>query len=152
MTFIVAACEFPDRADLATGMWRRLAVELGQSPVDLLVLPELAGVDSFWSSPTFDEAVWRQAAAAHETLEEHLRPIAAKRIVGTRAVAEAQSDGTRPSYGRRSEGWFAAGPRRCCRSRKAAGKKPGSTAARNTPKPCAMASSASAKWCAPNSW
>jgi len=88
MTFIVAACEFPDRADLATGMWRRLAVELGKSPVDLLVLPELAGVDSFWSSPTFDEAVWCQAAAAHETLEEHLRPIAAKRIVGTRAVAE----------------------------------------------------------------
>ena len=88
MTFIVAACEFPDRADLATGMWRRLAVELGKSPVDLLVLPELAGVDSFWSSPIFDEAVWCQAAAAHETLEEHLRPIAAKRIVGTRAVAE----------------------------------------------------------------
>ncbi len=48
---------------MAAGMWRRLAVELGKSPVDLLVLPELAGVDSFWSSPTFDEAVWRQAAA-----------------------------------------------------------------------------------------
>ena len=57
-------------------------------PVDLLVLPELAGVDSFWSSPTFDEAVWRQAAATHATLDEHLRRIAAKRIVGTRAVAE----------------------------------------------------------------
>src|SRR6185503_17792965 len=50
--------------------------------------PELAGVDSFWTSPTFNEAVWRQAAATHATLEEHLRPIAAKRIVGTRAVAE----------------------------------------------------------------
>ena len=88
MSFLIATCEFPDQADLAAGMWRRLAVELGKSPVDLLVLPELAGVDSFWSSPTFDEAVWREATAMHATLEEHLRPIAARRIVGTRAVAE----------------------------------------------------------------
>ena len=88
MTFLIATCEFPDRADLAAGMWQRLAGEFEKSPVDLLVLPELAGVDSFWTSPTFNEAVWRQAAATHATLEEHLRPIAAKRIVGTRAVAE----------------------------------------------------------------
>ncbi len=74
MTFLIATCEFPDRADQAAGMWQRLAVEFDKSPVDLLVLPELAGVDSFWSSPTFDEAVWRQAAATHATLEEHLRP------------------------------------------------------------------------------
>jgi len=88
MTFLIATCEFPDRADLAAGMWQRLADELGSRPVDLLVLPELAGVDSFWSSPTFDDAVWRRAVAMHETLDEHLRPIAARRIVGTRAVAE----------------------------------------------------------------
>src|SRR6185369_4074168 len=81
MTFLIATCEFPDRADLAAGMWQRLAGEFEKSPVDLLVLPELAGVDSFWTSPTFNEAVWRQAAATHATLEEHLRPIAAKRIV-----------------------------------------------------------------------
>ena len=77
MTFLIATCEFPDRADQADGMWQRLAVELGKSPVDLLVLPELAGVDSFWSSPTFDEAVWRRAVAVHATLDEHLRRIAA---------------------------------------------------------------------------
>ena len=57
-------------------MWRRVAVELDKRPVDLLVLPELAGVDSFWSSPTFDETVWRRAAATHATLDEHLRRIA----------------------------------------------------------------------------
>ena len=88
MTFLISTCEFPDQADMAAGMWRRLAIEIGKKPVDLLVLPELAGVDSFWSSPTFDEAVWRHAAATHAALEEHLRPIAARRIVGTRAVAE----------------------------------------------------------------
>ena len=64
-------------------MWQRLAAGFGDRPVDLLVLPELAGVDSFWSSPTYDEAVWRQAAATHATLDDHLRRIAAKRVVGT---------------------------------------------------------------------
>jgi N-carbamoylputrescine amidase len=88
MTFRISTCEFPDRADLAVEMWQRLTVEFDERPVDLLVLPELAGVDSFWSSPTFDEAVWRRAVALHATLDEHLRRIAAKRIVGTRAVAE----------------------------------------------------------------
>jgi N-carbamoylputrescine amidase len=89
MTFHIATCDFPDRADQAAEMWQRLAVELARSPVDLLVLPELAGVDSFWSSPSFDDAVWRQAVATHATLEEYLRPIAAKRIIGTRAIAES---------------------------------------------------------------
>jgi hypothetical protein len=85
-------------------------------------------------------------------LEEHLRPIAARRILGTRALAEGDRDGTRPFCTRRSAAWFAGEPRRCCRSNRAAGKRPGSTAARDTPKPCAMAHSASANWCAPNSW
>ena len=88
MTFLVATCEFPDQADQADTMWQRLAAEFKESPVDLLVLPELAGVDSFWASPIFDEAVWRQAVAIHAKLEEHLRPIAAKRIVGTRALVD----------------------------------------------------------------
>jgi N-carbamoylputrescine amidase len=90
MTFLVATCDFPDRADQADAMWQRLAAAFEKSPVDLLVLPELAGVDSFWTSPTFDEAVWRQAVAIHAKLEEHLRPIPAKRIMGTRAVAEGE--------------------------------------------------------------
>jgi N-carbamoylputrescine amidase len=88
MTFLIATCDFPDRTDQAAGMWQRLAAEFDKSPVELLVLPELAGVDSFWTSPTFDEAVWRQAVATHEMIEQHLRPIGARRIVGTHAVAE----------------------------------------------------------------
>ena len=88
MSFRIATCEFPDQADLAAGMWQRLADELHKAPVDLLVLPELAGVDSFWSSPTFDEATWRRAVAIHAAIDEHLRRIAAKRIVGTRAIVD----------------------------------------------------------------
>jgi hypothetical protein len=48
MTFRVATCEFPDRADAAKAMWRPFEEELDKVPVDLLVLPELAGLDSFW--------------------------------------------------------------------------------------------------------
>jgi N-carbamoylputrescine amidase len=88
MTFRLATCDFPDRADQAAEMWQRLAAEFKKSPADLLVLPELAGVDCFWSSPTFDQAVWRRAVATHAVMEEYLRPIAAKRIIGTRAIAE----------------------------------------------------------------
>ena len=50
--------------------------------------PNSPASNSFWSNPVFDDAVWRQAAATHEALEQQLRPIAAERIVGTRAVAE----------------------------------------------------------------
>ncbi|NLS68235.1 carbon-nitrogen hydrolase family protein [Bradyrhizobium brasilense] len=86
VSFRVASCEFPDRAYEAGAMWRRLEGELTKAPVDLLVLPELAGVDSFWESPVFSEAVWRQAVATHAGISDELKHLTAKRIVGTRAV------------------------------------------------------------------
>ena len=52
----------------------------------MLVLPELAGVDSFWVSPVFDEVVWRHAVATHATISDELKRLGAKRIVGTRAI------------------------------------------------------------------
>ncbi|MCP3476492.1 carbon-nitrogen hydrolase family protein [Bradyrhizobium sp. CCGUVB1N3] len=67
-------------------MWRRLESELAKVPVDLLVLPELAGVDSFWESPVFNDVVWRQAVATHARISDELKHVMAKRIVGTRAV------------------------------------------------------------------
>jgi N-carbamoylputrescine amidase len=92
MSFRIATCEFPDRADDAGAMWRRLEDQLAGTPVDLLVLPELAGVDSFWASPDFDEATWQRAVAIHARLGEKLKRIAAARIMGTRA---ADVDGLR---------------------------------------------------------
>jgi len=86
VSFRVATCEFPDRADLAEAAWRRLEDELARTPVDLLVLPELAGVDSFWANPDFDEIAWHQAVATHATIADELRRLTAQRIVGTRAV------------------------------------------------------------------
>lgn len=86
MTLRVATCDFPDRAEAAGMMWRRLEDAFVNKPVDLLVLPELAGVDSFWASPDFNEATWREAVAVHATLSEELKHMPAKRILGTRAV------------------------------------------------------------------
>lgn len=92
MSFRIATCEFPDRAADAKAMWRRLEAELVGTPVDLLVLPEFAGVDSFWTNPDFDQTVWRQALAIHATIADELKHIAARRIVGTRVV---ENDGRR---------------------------------------------------------
>ncbi|WFU78195.1 carbon-nitrogen hydrolase family protein [Bradyrhizobium sp. CIAT3101] len=86
MGFRIATCEFPDRADAAKAAWQRLQDELSAQPADLLVLPELAGVDSFWASPTFDDIVWREAVTVHAGISDELRRLGAKRILGTRAV------------------------------------------------------------------
>lgn len=86
MSFRIATCDFPDRAADAKAMWRLLEDRLAETPVDLLVLPELAGVDSFWTSRDFDDVTWRQAVAIHATLAEELKGIAARRIMGTRVV------------------------------------------------------------------
>jgi len=86
VSFRIATCEFPDRADEARAMWNRLASELARAPADLLVLPELAGVDSFWTSPVFKEDAWRRSVAIHATIGDELKRLAAKRVVGTRAV------------------------------------------------------------------
>lgn len=91
MSFRISTCEFPDRADAAEPAWRRLQDELSDKPVDLLVLPELAGVDSFWARPRFDEA-WREAVAIHANLSGELSRLKARRILGTRAV---DADGRR---------------------------------------------------------
>jgi N-carbamoylputrescine amidase len=89
MRLRVATCEFPDRANAAKAMWRRLESELGEAPVDLLVLPELAGVDSFWTNSDFDRVAWCQAVAIHALITDDLRNIAARRVAGTRAVEAA---------------------------------------------------------------
>ncbi|MDH2350292.1 carbon-nitrogen hydrolase family protein [Bradyrhizobium sp. SSUT112] len=86
MSFRIATCEFPDRADAARKAWQRLRDELPDEPVDLLVLPELAGVDSFWAHPKFDEVAWRDAVAIHANLSDDLKRIRARRILGTRAI------------------------------------------------------------------
>ncbi|QHP66381.1 carbon-nitrogen hydrolase family protein [Bradyrhizobium sp. LCT2] len=84
--FRVATCEFPDRINEVPAMWRRLESEFAKAPVDLFVLPELAGVDSFWENPVFSEVVWRQAVTTHAKISDELKRLAAKRILGTRAV------------------------------------------------------------------
>lgn len=88
----ITVCEFPDEAAAADAAWDRLAHTLAGAPTDLLVLPELADGDSFWTSPDFDGAIWREAVDRHAKLPEQLRRLAARRVLGTRAV---ERDGQR---------------------------------------------------------
>ena len=88
----ITVCEFPDDAGAAGAAWDRLAQVLAAAPTDLLVLPELADGDSFWESPDFDEAIWHRAVDRHALLPEQLRRLAARRVLGTRAV---ERDGQR---------------------------------------------------------
>lgn len=152
VSFRVATCEFPDRADAATAMWRRLEAELAGTPVDLLVLPELAGVDSFWVSPDFDDAVWRQAVSIHATISEELERIAANRIVGTRAL-EVDRRRWNETFLWKSESGLARGrPKAWLPEQEEAGRQPGSTGDRRTSFRCGMASFASRSSYAPRSW
>jgi N-carbamoylputrescine amidase len=82
----ITVCEFPDDAAAFDGAWDRLKQELDVKPTDLLVLPELAAAGSFWTSPTFDAAVWRAMVANHAQLPAQLQRLAAQRILGTRAI------------------------------------------------------------------
>jgi N-carbamoylputrescine amidase len=82
----ITVCDFPDAAAEAGSAWDHLAGVLAAAPTDLLVLPELADADSFWTSPDFDEAIWREAVARHARLPEQLQRLAARRVLGSRAV------------------------------------------------------------------
>lgn len=84
----VAVCELPDDLQTFNEAWDHLERRLADTPVDLLVLPELAGLDSFWRLPAFDEAVWQQALDRQAQLLARLPPLAARRIAGT--LAEQQ--------------------------------------------------------------
>lgn len=88
----ITVCEFPDDVAEAGRAWDRLAQTLEAEPTDLLVLPELAAAGSFWTRPIFDPAIWSEAVAAHAQLPAPLQRLAARRVLGTRAV---EKDGRR---------------------------------------------------------
>jgi len=50
----IAVSEFPDAAADADAGWTVLEHKLKAAPVDLLILPELAGAGSIWTGPMFD--------------------------------------------------------------------------------------------------
>jgi N-carbamoylputrescine amidase len=81
-------CELPDDdGDTFDAAWEELVRRLAAQPVDLLVLPELAGAASFWRRPAFDGAVWRRALERQARLvAQQLPRLAARQVVGT--VAE----------------------------------------------------------------
>lgn len=82
----ITVCEFPDDTAAMAPAWDHLATTLAAAPTDLLVLPELVASGSFWAQPVFDAAVWRDAVARHEDMSKQFERLAARRILGTRAI------------------------------------------------------------------
>jgi N-carbamoylputrescine amidase len=82
----LTVCEFPDDALAFESTWDYLKCALDAESTDLLVLPELAGTEGFWTKPIFDPAVWRNAVALHARLPAQLQLLSARRVLGTRAV------------------------------------------------------------------
>jgi len=82
----VTVCEFPDDTAAIATAWDHLATTLAAAPTDLLVLPELVATASFWTQPDFDAAVWSDAVARHAALPAQFARLAARRVLGTRAV------------------------------------------------------------------
>jgi len=80
-------CELLDDDDDAfDAAWERLVRRLADEPVDVLVLPELAGVDSFWRLPAFDAGRWQRVVGRQVRFTARLPRLAARRVIGT--VAE----------------------------------------------------------------
>jgi N-carbamoylputrescine amidase len=79
----VSVCELPDDLAAFRAAWADIENRLARSPVDLLVLPELAGVESFWRLPAFDAVVWQRALAQQAWLLERLPLLAAQCVIGT---------------------------------------------------------------------
>lgn len=82
----LTVCELPDNPAAMDAAWDHLEYTLKAEPTDVLVLPEFAGVGSFWTRPVFDTPAWREAIAIQEQLPEHLARLAARRILGSRIV------------------------------------------------------------------
>lgn len=86
----LTVCEFPDDAQAFASTWDHLKCVLDVESTDLLVLPELADIEGFWTKPIFDPAVWRKAVGRHAQLSAQLQRLSARRVLGTRAVETNQ--------------------------------------------------------------
>ncbi|RKP52752.1 carbon-nitrogen hydrolase family protein [Trinickia fusca] len=82
----LTVCELPDDPAAMDAAWDHLERTLKAEPTDVLVLPEFAGVSSFWTRPTFDAHVWREAVALQAQLPERFARLAARRVLGSRVV------------------------------------------------------------------
>jgi N-carbamoylputrescine amidase len=86
----ITICELPDSTAESALAWGELVAALADVQTDLLVLPELAGIDSFWRTPRFEMATWQASVARQRTVDAAVASLVTssrvRRVVGSRAV------------------------------------------------------------------
>ena len=82
----VTVCELPHEAAALAAAWDALRAHTAAHASQLLLLPELAGVEPLWAGERFDAGRWRAAEAAGEACLRLLPSLGADRVLGTRPV------------------------------------------------------------------
>jgi N-carbamoylputrescine amidase len=110
----ITICEHPDSTAESAAAWAGLRIILDSASTDLLVLPELAGIGSFWTIPKFDMPTWQDSVSRQRKVDAAVASLNARRVVGSRAVDQdglrlnqaflwTPHDGLVPG---RSKAWF----------------------------------------------
>ena len=82
----VTVCELPHERDALVVRWAALCEHTRVNGSQLVVLPELAGVEPVWESPHFDPARWDAIETSSDWHVRRLPDLAAEYVVGTRPV------------------------------------------------------------------
>jgi N-carbamoylputrescine amidase len=86
----VTVCELPHETAALAAAWDALREHTASHASQLVLLPELAGVEPVWARDRFDAMRWDAAEAAGETCLRLLPSLRADRVLGTRPVRIGQ--------------------------------------------------------------
>ncbi|QBD75940.1 carbon-nitrogen hydrolase family protein [Ktedonosporobacter rubrisoli] len=84
----VTVCELPDDRTAFVAAWEALIAYVRKQQSELVLLPELPFSTWFGTTPRFEEQIWQQAQAEHDTMMDQLSELAPAIVLGTRLITE----------------------------------------------------------------
>lgn len=82
----VTVCELPDEPEAFGRQWQRLGDHVHAEHSDLVVLPEMAFVPWFATTPRFNRDVWADAVACHDQWLERMDHLGEVIVCGSRPL------------------------------------------------------------------
>jgi N-carbamoylputrescine amidase len=82
----VTVCELRDDRKEFEADWAALVAHTRGAQSQLVLIPEMPFAPWFATGPTFDPAIWQEAAQAHRRWEERLGELDAPFVIGTRPI------------------------------------------------------------------
>jgi N-carbamoylputrescine amidase len=82
----VTVCELPHEPEAMALAWGALSVHTRRHASQLVLLPELVGVDPVWQDDEFDAERWAAAQQLSDAWLARLGELGAEHVVGTRPV------------------------------------------------------------------